>query len=434
MKTIRAGLIGFGVIGSGVVRILEESRELIARRLGAELHLKKIADLDIETDRGVPVNREQLTTNVNDILEDPEIDIVIELIGGYEPARSFVLKALENGKHVVSANKALLSKHGDEIFASAEEKNLSVGIEASVAGAIPIIRSIREAFAANPITLIEGIVNGTANYILSRMSDGSCDFDSALLEAQEKGFAEADPTFDIEGMDSAHKIAILTSLAFGTSVDVDRILVEGISTIGLEDIQSAAELGFRIKLLAISSFDGESIDVRVHPAMLPNDHPMASINGVLNAVRICDPWMQENVLVGHGAGSLPTGSAVVGDVIEIARGILSGSSGRVAPRSFPQKFRRDIPLRDRDEITSAYFLRVKVKDQPGVLSTLSGILGSHAISIESVLQRERSAKGRGVPLMIMTHTAKERDMRQALQKISELECVDENPVLIRVEK
>ncbi len=434
MKTIQVGLIGFGVIGSGVVRILEESRELISRRLGAELRLKKIADLDIDTDRGVPVSREQLTTDVNDILEDPEIDIVIELMGGYEPARTFVLKALENGKHVVSANKALLSKHGDEIFTVVEEKNLAVGYEASVGGAIPIIRSLREAFAANPITLIEGIVNGTANYILSRMSDGSCDFDSALREAQEKGFAEADPTFDIEGIDSAHKIAILSSLAFGTRVDADKILVEGISTIGREDIQSAAELGFRIKLLAVSKFNGESVDVRVHPAMLPKDHPMASINGVLNAVRVCDQWMEENVLVGHGAGSLPTGSAVVGDVIEIARGILSGSSGRIPPQSFPKALRRDLPLLDRDDIRSAYFLRFKVKDQPGVLSTLSGILGSHAISIESVLQKERSAQGQGVPLMIMTHTAKEKDIRQALSKISELECIDEKPVLIRVEK
>jgi len=434
MKTIQAGLIGFGVIGSGVARILEESRELISRRLGAELSLKKIVDLDIETDRGVPVRREQLTTDVNEILDDPEIEIVIELIGGYEPARTFVLKALENGKHVVTANKALLSKHGDEVFAKAEEKKLAVGYEASVGGAIPVIRSLREAFAGNPIKLIEGIVNGTANYILSRMSDEGCDFDSALKEAQEKGFAEADPTFDIEGIDSAHKIAILSRLAFGTSVDADNILVEGISSIGSDDIQSAAELGFRIKLLAVSKFDGESVDVRVHPTMLPKEHPMASINGVLNAIRVCDQWMEENVLVGHGAGSLPTGSAVVGDAIEIAREILSGSVGRVPPQSFPGKQRRELPLRDKEDIESAYFLRFKVKDQPGVLSSLSGILGSHAISIESVLQKERSAEGQGVPLMIMTHSAKEKDISDALQKINELEYVEEKPVLIRVEK
>ena len=434
MKTIKVGLIGFGTIGCGVVKILQDNQDIIQDRLGASVEVVKIADLDITTDRGVKVESGVLTTNIDEVLDHQDIDVVVELIGGYEPARTFILKAIKNKKHVVTANKALLAKHGEEIFSAAEKNNVGVGFEASVGGAIPIIRSIKEAFVANRIQAIEGIMNGTANYILSKMSDGEHDFDTVLKEAQDKGYAEADPTFDIEGIDSAHKIAVLTRLAYGTSVDFDAIYVQGISSISTMDIKCAHEFGYRIKLLAISKFDGKAIDVRVHPAMIPESKPMANVNGVLNAIMVCDDLMEENVLVGHGAGSLPTGSAVVADVIEIARNIISGAKDRVPPQSFQASKVQQIPLKDIAEIEGEYFLRFWVLDKPGVLSRITGILGNHSISIESVIQRVKEDNGQGVPLVLMTHDAREKNIQAALKEINEMEEVFEKTVLIRVEK
>jgi len=434
MKKINVGLIGFGTIGAGVARILSDNQEVIQKRLGVSLCLAKIADLDITTDRGVTIDEGVLTTSVDDILENPEIDIVVELIGGYEPARTFLLKALENNKHVVTANKALLAKHGDELFEAVDEKGLSIGFEASIGGAIPIIRSIREAFVANRIQSIEGIVNGTANYILSKMSDENCDFDVALKEAQEKGFAEADPTFDIEGIDSAHKIAVLTRIAYGTPVKFEDIMVSGITNITSEDIECAREFGYRIKLLAISKYDGEAIDIRVHPAMIPSNHPMASVNGVLNAIRVCDDMMEENILAGHGAGALPTGSAVVGDIAEIARNITSNAGDRVPASSYKNAEIKSIPLKDMNAIESEYFLRFNVLDKPGVLSKISGILGNHSISIESMIQKDRGEKGKAVSLVMMCHRSSEGNIQNALKEIEQLDVVCGKSNLIRVEK
>ncbi len=433
MRKIKVGIIGFGTIGSGVVKILASSRDLIRQRLGAEVEVIKIADLDITSDRGVEVNSSLLTTDAKEVIDNPDVDVVVELMGGYEPARSFMLQAIAGGKHVVTANKALIAKHGDEIFAAVEDQQVSIGFEAAVAGAIPIIRLIREAFVANRIITIEGIVNGTANYILSKMSDEQCDFDVALKEAQEKGFAEADPTFDIEGIDSAHKISILTRLAYGTPVNCDDITVQGISGITIDDIECAREFGYRIKLLAISKFNGKSVDIRVHPAMIPQSHPMANVNGVLNAVRVCDNLMEENVLIGHGAGSLPTGSAVVADIVEIARDILAGTKDRVPAQSFLKNEMRSIPLMNIDEIESEYFLRFSVLDNPGVLSRISGILGSHSIGILSVIQKGRCDQGTGVPLIMMTHCASEKNVQLALKEIDALDVVCEKSNLIRVE-
>mgnify|MGYP001223363305 FL=1 len=433
MRKIKVGIIGFGTIGSGVVKILASSRDLIRQRLGAEVEVIKIADLDITSDRGVEVNSSLLTTDAKEVIDNPDVDVVVELMGGYEPARSFMLQAIAGGKHVVTANKALIAKHGDEIFAAVEDQQVSIGFEAAVAGAIPIIRLIREAFVANGIITIEGIVNGTANYILSKMSDEQCDFDVALKEAQEKGFAEADPTFDIEGIDSAHKISILTRLAYGTPVNCDDITVQGISGITIDDIECAREFGYRIKLLAISKFNGKSVDIRVHPAMIPQSHPMANVNGVLNAVRVCDNLMEENVLIGHGAGSLPTGSAVVADIVEIARDILAGTNDRVPAQSFLKNEMRSIPLMNIDEIESEYFLRFSVLDNPGVLSRISGILGSHSIGILSVIQKGRCDQGTGVPLIMMTHCASEKNVQLALKEIDALDVVCEKSNLIRVE-
>ena len=434
MRKINIGIIGFGTIGSGVLKILQDNSDVIRKRLGTIVEVVKIADLDITSDRGVRVDPQLLTTQAQDVIKNPEVDVVVELIGGYEPARSLMLQAVNEGKHVVTANKALLAKHGSEIFSAVENQQLSIGFEAAVGGAIPVIRAIRESFVANKIYSIEGIVNGTANYILSKMSDEQCSFDLALKEAQNKGFAEADPTFDIEGIDSAHKIAILSQLAYGTPVKFDDITIQGISGVSIDDIECAREFGYRIKLLAISKFDGNSVDIRVHPAMIPQSNPMANVNGVLNAVRVCDDLMEENILIGHGAGSLPTGSAVVADIIEISRDILSGSKLRVSPRSFQNKSIKTIPILNIESIDSEYFLRFSVFDNPGVLSLISGILGKYAIGIFSVIQKGRCDEGKAVPLIMMTHLSNEKNIQLALREIDELEVVYEKSNFIRVEK
>ena len=434
MRKISVGIIGFGTIGSGVVKILQDNSDIIKKRLGVIVEVTKIADLDITTDRGIKVNPKILTTDAQEVINHPEVNVIVELIGGYEPARSLILQAINAGKHVVTANKALLAKHGSEIFSIGEDQQVSIGFEAAVGGAIPIIRAIRESFVANKIYSIEGIVNGTANYILSKMSDEHCSFDLALKEAQEKGFAEADPTFDIEGIDSAHKIAILSQLAYGTSVKFEDITIQGISSVTIHDIECAREFGYRVKLLAISKFDGDFVDIRIHPAMIPQNNPMANVNGVLNAVRVCDDLMEENILIGHGAGSLPTGSAVIADIIEIARDILSGSKLRVPPHSFQNSEIKTIPILNIESIDSEYFLRFSVLDNPGVLSRISGILGQHSIGIQSVIQKGRCNEGRGVPLIMMTHRANEKNIQLALREIDELEVVCEKPNFIRVEK
>tara|TARA_B100000686_G_C16734347_1_gene942691 strand:+ start:190 stop:1497 length:1308 start_codon:yes stop_codon:yes gene_type:complete len=435
MKTIKLGLIGFGTVGSGVLKILAQIQPVIEKKLGVSLKLVKIADLDIKTDRGVPIAPNILTKDSDEILNHPEIDIVIELIGGLEPARTFVLKAISNGKHVVTANKALLAKYADELFSASDEKNVGIGYEASVAGCIPIIRSIRESFVATNINSIMGIVNGTANFILSKMTEDGSDFDDVLKEAQEKGYAEADPTFDIEGIDSAHKIAILTRLVYGTPVNFDEVYIQGIAKITQEDIQCAHEFGYRIKLLAISKIDGDSLEVRVHPAMIPVRHSLSSVDGVLNAVRVEDEIMGEAILTGHGAGSLPTASAVLGDVAEMARNIISGTStNRVPPQSFLKSGQRLLVIKSINEIESEYFLRFNVNDKPGVLSIISGILGHHAIGIKSVIQRGRDLDGRGVSLILMTHMANEKNVQDALLKIDQQEVVCKESIFIRCEK
>ena len=434
MEEIKVGLIGFGTIGAGVAKILKNNQEVIEKRLGASVSLVKIADLDIKTDRGIDIEEGVLTTSVEEVIDNPDIDIVVELVGGYEPARTFLLNAINNKKHVVTANKALLAKHGDELFELIDEKGLALGFEASIGGAIPIIRSIRESFVANRIQILEGIVNGTANYILSKMSDENCDFDVALKEAQEKGFAEADPTFDIEGIDSAHKIAVLTRIAYGTPVKFEDIKVSGITNITSDDIECAKEFGYRIKLLAISKYDGEAIDLRVHPAMIPSSHPMANVNGVLNAIRVCDDLMEENILAGHGAGELPTGSAVVGDIVEIGRNILSNAKNRVPASSFKKAKIQPIPLKDMSKVESEYFLRFNVLDNPGVLSKISGILGDHSISIKSMIQKGRGKEGKAVSLVMMCHRSCEGNIQKALKIIEQLDVVCGKSNLIRVEK
>lgn len=432
MKSINLGLIGFGTVGAGVVKILRQNEGIIERKLGAKLNLKWIADLDIERDRGVKVEKNILTKDAYVVLNDPSVDIVIELIGGYEPARTFILHALKNKKHVVTANKALLAKDGTEIFETVSRNGVDIGFEASVGGGIPIIRSIKEGFPANNIQSIYGIVNGTCNYILSKMSDEGKSFHEVLKEAQALGFAEANPNFDIDGIDSAHKITILASLAFGARVDLEKVYTEGISMITPIDINFARDFGYRIKLLAITKRVGSEIEVRVHPTMVREENPISRVNGVLNAIEVTGDMVGENMLIGKGAGALPTGSAVMSDVLEISRNILNGGVNRVSPLSFLPRYIEDVKIKSIRDIVSEYYIRFSVLDKPGVLSKISGVLGNHSISIASVIQKGRGEKG-GVPLVLMTHSAKEEDVQHALSEIDKLDVVFDKSVLIRVE-
>ena len=432
MQSIKAGLLGFGTIGSGVVKVFQENGALLQERLGVPVELVKIADLDITTDRGVHVTPGLLTTEANDVLDDPDIQVVIELIGGYEPARTFVLKAIARGKHVVTANKALLAKHGDEIFAAAEAADVNVLFEAAVGGGIPVISAIRENLGANRIKSLFGILNGTCNYILTRMNEDGEDFETVLEDAQAKGYAEADPTFDIEGVDTAHKLALLCSLCFGTRVDFDSIYTEGISRVTALDIQFAGAFGYTLKLLAIGKQRGDQIEARVHPTMIPLNYPLADINGVFNAVRLVGDFVGPVLLSGLGAGSEATASAVMGDVAAIARDLTAGGSLRNPPLAYPLTTIKDLGVKPMAEISSCYYLRFFVKDQPGVLGTIAGILGKHQISIESMLQPHRH-EAEAVPIVLMTHEAIESNVQAALAEIDQQDAIQDKSLFIRIE-
>jgi homoserine dehydrogenase len=432
MKDIKAGLIGFGTVGAGVVKLLSDNAALIEQKLGARLTLKKVADLDITTERGVAVTPGLLTTNVNEVLGDPEIAIVIELIGGYEPAKTFVLRAINAGKHVVTANKALLAVHGEEIFAAAAAKGVEVLFEPAVGGGIPVLSAIRGNLAANRFSTVLGILNGTCNYILTRMTEEGAEFATVLKTAQELGYAEADPTFDVEGIDTAHKLCLLVSLCFGTRVKLDEVHTEGISSLSPVDITFAREFGYKIKLLAIGKQDGTCIEARVHPTMIPLHYPMADVDGVFNAVRLAGDFVGPVMFYGRGAGMNPTASAVVGELIEISRNILAGIGRRTAPLGYLDASVANLPLKPMGEIISKYYLRFSVVDRPKVLSRISGVLGDHGISIESMIQTARSDR-ESVPIVIMTHEAREADVRAALAEIDALEIITEKTNLIRIE-
>jgi len=432
MKRINLGLIGWGTIGVGVTKVLEQTSTSLAERLGAELYIKRIADLDITTPRDVSIPKDRLTQNAEDILSDPEIQIVIELIGGIEPARQFILDAIGAGKQVVTANKALLAEHGFEIFESARVKKVDVGFEASVGGGIPIIRAITEGLVSNRIKSIYGIINGTANYILTRMYEEKKDFEEVLAEAQKLGYAEADPSYDIRGIDTAHKLAILSTLAFGTGVRSDQIYTEGIERISLLDLSFAAELGYKIKLLALAKNDQDGLEVRVHPTMIPQDNMLASVDGVYNAIYIIGGFTGPTMFYGQGAGQLPTASAVMSNIVEIARNVLHSSTGMITPVVHKALESNDKPIKDIRRIRSDYYLRFSAMDRPGVLSAISGILGKHNISISSVIQKGRGEKG-GVPIIMMTHEAQESDLQSALSEIDCMPMVLDKTLCIRIE-
>jgi homoserine dehydrogenase len=432
MREIQIGLIGFGTIGAGVVKLLAKNGQLIEEKLGARLVLKKIADLDIITDRGVPVTPGVLTTNADEVLNDPEIAVVIELIGGYEPAKSFVLQAIANGKHIVTANKALLAVHGEEIYAAAARNGVEVLYEAAVGGGIPVLSAIRGNMAGNNFTTVLGILNGTCNYILTKMTRDGADFAAVLKKAQELGYAEADPTFDIEGIDTAHKLCILLSLCFGTRVAFADIYTEGINAISATDINFARDFGYKIKLLAIGKRDGERIEARVHPTMIPVNYPLADVDGAFNAIRLTGDFVGPVMLYGRGAGMDPTASAVAGDLMDIARNIVAGIDRRTAPLGYLDERIKTLAIKPMGEIVSKYYLRFSVVDRPGVLARISAVLGKCAISIESMIQKGRS-EGETVSIVIMTHEAREQDILAALEEIDAFDIVREKTNLIRIE-
>jgi homoserine dehydrogenase len=435
-SVVRVGLIGFGTVGIGVAKILLQNAGLIHRRVGVPVELTRVVDLDTIRDRGVRLSPGVLTADTRAVLDDPSIDIVLELIGGYDAAKRIILEAISKGKHVVTANKALLAVHGEEIFEAAARHGLDLGFEASVGGGIPVIRALTESLAANTILSIYGIMNGTSNYILTRMTREGLGFAEVLAEAQRGGYAETDPTLDVAGTDSAHKLAILVSLAYGTPVDVKQISTEGITKLTPLDITYAKQLGYTIKLLGIAKFRNAErepeIEARVHPTMIPHGSPVAQVEGVYNAFQLVGDAVNDVVLYGQGAGSMPTGSAVVSDVIAIARNLLKGASGRVPPASFQRDQRRPLRIRRMEEISSLYYLRFMVLDRPGVLSQIAGVLGQHGISIWSVLQQGRE-DGQTVPVVIMTHTATERDVQASLREIDRMPFISEPTMLIRVE-
>ena len=431
-QKIGVGIIGFGTVGTGVVKILTNRAEEIRRRLGVPLEVVRIADLDWKRDRGVKVKPEIQTSKADELIEDPAVDIVVELVGGYEPARTFILKAFERGKCVVTANKALLAVHGEELYRAAQKAGVDLGFEASVGGGIPIIRAMKEGLAANRILSIYGIINGTANYILSKMTEEKRPFAEVLAEAQRLGYAEADPRFDVEGIDSAHKLAILVTLAFGTPVDIKSIYTEGITGVMPTDIEYAKEFGYRIKLLAIAKANDGSIEVRVHPTMIPEEYLIATVSGVYNAIYIVGDAVGNTLFYGQGAGAMPTGSAVVSDLMEAGRNLLYDSVGCVPPTGFDPDRREVLRIRPMEEIRSYYYLRFMALDKPGVLSRISGVLGKYNISISSMIQKGRKID-EAVPVVMMTHKAMERDVQQALAEINRFPDVSDRTVLIRVE-
>jgi len=386
-------MLGCGTVGTGVAKILLENRDLISSRVGACLNLRRVADIDIDRDRGVEFGPGVLIADARKVVDDPEIDIIVEMIGGEGIAKALILSAIENGKQIVTANKALLAKQGNAIFKSAAEKGVDLAFEASIGGCMPVVKTLRESLVGNQVQSMIGILNGTCNYIFTKITDEKSTFDKALAEAQANGFAEADPILDVEGFDTAHKLAILGALAYGMEINFDDIYIEGISNITPLDIEFAEAFGYRIKLLAISKDKGDAVEARVHPTMIPLDHILSSVNGTLNALAITGDAAGDILLCGHGAGMMPTASAVVSDIVDVARNLLTGASGRIPLLSFQTSAIRKVPVLPVDEIYTHYYFRFSALDRPGVLSKISGILGDHDISIKSVHQKGRKTNG-----------------------------------------
>lgn len=428
MKTVNIGIIGFGTVGAGVAEAILKNGSLIAKRVGFTPVLRKIADLDITTDRGVELPTGILTTDATAVADDPEIQIVVELVGGTTFAKDIILRALANGKSVVTANKALLATAGAELFAMAQAHGTDIGFEASVGGGIPCIKALREGLAANQIKEILGILNGTCNYILTRMETERADFDDVLAAAQAAGYAEANPALDVDGHDTAHKAAVLASLAFGKWFKAEDVYVQGIRSVTINDIEHAARLGYRIKLLAIIKEIDRRIQLGVHPALVPVKSLLGNVNGVFNAVWINGDIVGNTMYYGRGAGRAATSSAVVADLVDIGLNLLNDCPRRLP--AFPV-FKQYDGLMGSADIVSRFYVRLQIADRPGVLAKVSGVLGKHGISLASVTQKEVDQPS--VPMIILTHQAHEADIQNALAEIDLLDDVFEKPVLFRIE-
>ena len=433
-RTIRVGLIGCGVVGQGILRLLSDNAATIEGRLGAPIEVRRIVVRDVNKARDAAVPRELLSFDAEDVLGDPEVDVVVEVVGGLEPAGDFVRRAIQQGKHVVTANKALLAEQGHELIELAERQGVDLYFEAAVAGGIPIIRLLREAFTSDRIVALRGIVNGTSNYILTRMTDGGLDFSDALVEAQEMGFAEADPTLDVGGGDAAHKLTILATLAFGARVSFSQIPTEGIERVAAIDIEFARRFGYVVKPLAVGRVtEGGALDLRVHPALVPARSVLASISGALNAVYLEGAMVGPCLISGLGAGALPTAMSVVSDIVDVGRNLLVGAHGRVPSRSFRGEHLVEREVQDVGEHRSRHYLHFSVNDRPGILARIAGVLGAFEVSIEQMVQEGEGDAQTPVSVVMLTHDSFERNLRQALLEIESLHDVVERPRAIRIE-
>lgn len=433
MEPVKIGLLGLGTVGGGTVSVLTRNAKEIARRAGREIIISHAAAKEYNADLSGLDKVEKISDDAFAVVEDPDVEIIIELIGGYSPAKELVLKAIENGKHVVTANKALIALHGKEIFAAAQEKGVTVAFEAAVAGGIPIIKSVREGLAANEVDWIAGIINGTGNFILTEMRDKGRDFEDVLKEAQALGYAEADPTFDVEGIDAAHKLTILGSIAFGMPLQFDKTYTEGISKVEQQDVLYAGELGYRIKHIGITRKTDAGVEQRVHPTLIPERRLIANVDGVMNAVLVKCDAVGPTLYYGAGAGSEPTASAVIADIVDIVRALTADPEHRVPHLAFQPDSLEDIDVLPMEETETAYYLRMHATDKPGVLADVTQILGDSGISIEAILQKEPVEGASHVPIIFLTQRIKEKNMNDAIAQIEKLEAIEGEVMRIRME-
>ncbi len=434
MQPVKIGLLGLGTVGGGTVSVLTRNADEIARRAGRGIQITLAAAKEYNADAITGLDQiENITDDPFLVVDDPNVEIIIELIGGYSPAKELVLKAIENGKHVITANKALIAIHGNEIFKAAQEKGVIVAFEAAVAGGIPIIKAVREGLAANQIEWIAGIINGTGNFILTEMRDKGRDFEDVLNEAQSLGYAEADPTFDVEGIDAAHKLTILGSIAFGMPLQFDKTYIEGITKIEQQDVLYAEELGYRIKHVGISRKVDNGIEQRVHPTLIPERRLIANVDGVMNAVLVKSDAVGPTLYYGAGAGAEPTASAVVADIVDVVRALTTDPENRVPHLAFQHDALSDINILPIEEIETAYYLRMHAIDRPGVVADITKILGDSKISIEAILQKEPVGNASCIPVIFLTQCIKEKEMNGAIKKIEKLDAIDGKVTRIRME-
>jgi homoserine dehydrogenase len=434
VEPVKVGILGLGTVGGGTVNVLARNAKEIARRAGRGIRITHAAAHQYDPEGLLGLDQMKISNDAFDVVNDPEVQIVIELIGGYSPARELVMQAIENGKHVVTANKALIALHGNEIFAAAQKKGVTVAFEAAVAGGIPIIKAMREGLSANQIEWAAGIINGTGNFILTEMRDKGRDFDDVLAEAQALGYAEADPTFDVEGIDAAHKLTIIGSIAFGIPLQFDKTYTEGISRIEQQDVVYASELGYRIKHLGITRKTEKGVEMRVHPTLIPERRLIANVDGVMNAVLVKGDAVGPTLYYGAGAGAEPTASAVVADVVDVVRALTTDPENRVPHLAFQPDELSDLPILTMDDVQTAYYLRMQVADKPGVMAKVAGIFADHDISIEAIQQKEPEEGENQVSLILLTHVVQERMMNQAIARIQELDALSGEVVRIRMEQ